>query len=131
MIGRDNLQPPSNTTSHSLDGEWFMTKRGNLIDVNDRNGGMPHALQEYRATVTVQIEEGEGTATPPPPRKSPSASTPDGFTMLDADPGTCGTVGIVSLITARSEIPKRMKPPGCSFFLDSKIAKIAAPAQLG
>jgi excisionase family DNA binding protein len=43
------------------------------------------ALQEYRASVTVQVEEGEGTATPPPRRKSPNASMSGGFTMLDAD----------------------------------------------
>ena|SRR5215813_10739583 len=43
------------------------------------------ALQEYRASVTVQVEEGEGTATLPPCRNSPNTSMPGGFTMLDAD----------------------------------------------
>src|SRR5262245_59245881 len=43
------------------------------------------ALQEYRASVTVQVEDGEGTATPSPRRKSPNTSMPGGFTMLDAD----------------------------------------------
>ena len=43
------------------------------------------ALQEYRASVTVQVEEGEGAVSPSPRRKSPNASMPGGFTMLDAD----------------------------------------------
>src|SRR5262249_7106819 len=37
----------------------------------------------------------------------------------------CGMVEIVSLITASNATPTRIRRPGCSFFLDSKVAKIA------